>query len=289
MGHVMANDQVTNERTVAFLGGGRMGEALVSGLIRSGGRSAGEIAVTARREERVRELADRLPGVMATISNPDAVRWAQTIVLTVKPQDMQALLEEIRGEVRPDQLVITFAAGIRTSFVERFVPGGTPVVRVMSNVPVLVDEAMSVISPGSHAEDKHLAVAEELLSTVGRVLRLSEKHQDAVTATSGSGPAYFFLLAEAMIEACILLGLSRDVATELIIQTMVGSAKMLRDTGKHPVELREMVTSPGGTTIMAIRHLEQAGVRAAFLNAIDAACKRSAELAIGHEPEGRED
>src|ERR671938_1187662 len=142
---------------------------------------------------------------------------------------------------------------------------------------------MSVISPGSRAEDKHLAVAEDLLSSVGRVIRLPEAHLDAITATSGSGPAYFFLLAEAMIEACILLGLSRDVATELIIQTMLGSAKMLRDTGKHPVELREMVTSPGGTTIAAIRHLEEAGVRAAFLNAIDAARKRSAELAQGGE------
>ena len=262
-----------------------MGEALVSGLIRSGGRAPEEIMITARREERIHELNERLEGVGATLSNPEAVRWASTIVLTVKPQDMEVLLEQISEEVRPGQLVITFAAGIRTSFVERYVPAGTPVVRVMSNVPVLVDEAMSVISPGSHAEDKHLGVADELLSSVGRVIRLPEKHQDAVTATSGSGPAYFFLLAEAMIEACILLGLSRDVATELIIQTMVGSAKMLRDTGRHPVELREMVTSPGGTTIMAIRHLEQAGVRAAFLNAIDAACKRSAELAIGHEPE----
>src|ERR671938_1202923 len=142
---------------------------------------------------------------------------------------------------------------------------------------------MSVISPGSRAEDKHMAIAEELLSSVGRVISLPEKHQDAVTATSGSGPAYFFLLAEAMIEACILLGLSRDVASDLIIQTMLGSAKMLRDTGRHPVELREMVTSPGGTTISAIRHLEEAGVRAAFLNAIDAARKRSAELAQGGE------
>ena len=272
------------ETKVAFLGGGRMGEALLSGLIRSEGRSAGDLMVTARREERVRELGERL-GVAATLSNPDAVRWARTLVLTVKPQDMEALLEQIQDALTDEKLVITFAAGIRTSFIERFAPKGTPVVRVMSNVPVLVDEAMSVISPGAHAEDKHLSVAEELLTSVGRVIRLPEKHQDAVTATSGSGPAYFFLLAEAMIEACILLGLSRDVATELIIQTMLGSAKMLRDTGKHPVELREMVTSPGGTTIMAIRHLEQAGVRAAFLNAIDAACKRSAELAIGHEPE----
>jgi pyrroline-5-carboxylate reductase len=273
-----------SERRVAFLGGGRMGEALVSGLIRSGGRTKDEIMITARREERAKDLADRL-GVPATLANPDAVRWASTLILTVKPQDMEALLEQIGGALTVDKLVISFAAGIRTSFIERFAPKGTPVVRVMSNVPVLVDEAMSVISPGTHAEDKHLAMAEELLGSVGRVIRLPEKHQDAVTATSGSGPAYFFLLAEAMIEACILLGLSRDVATELIIQTMLGSAKMLRDTGKHPVELREMVTSPGGTTIMAIRHLEQAGIRAAFLNAIDAACKRSAELAIGHEPE----
>jgi pyrroline-5-carboxylate reductase len=273
-----------SERNVAFLGGGRMGEALVSGLIRSGGRGKDEIMITARREERARDLADRL-GVSATLANPEAVRWASTLILTVKPQDMEALLEQIRAALTVDKLVISFAAGIRTSFIERFAPKGTPVVRVMSNVPVLVDEAMSVISPGTNAEDKHLAVAEELLGSVGRVIRLPEKHQDAVTATSGSGPAYFFLLAEAMIEACILLGLSRDVATELIVQTMLGSAKMLRDTGKHPVVLREMVTSPGGTTIMAIRHLEQAGVRAAFLNAIDAACKRSAELAIGHEPE----
>jgi pyrroline-5-carboxylate reductase len=273
-----------SDRNVAFLGGGRMGEALVSGLIRSSGRSKDEIMITARREERVRELGERL-GVGSTLSNPEAVGFASTLVLTVKPQDMEALLEQISEALSADKLVISFAAGIRTSFIERFAPPGTPVVRVMSNVPVLVDEAMSVISPGAHAEDKHLSVAEELLGSVGRVIRLPEKHQDAVTATSGSGPAYFFLLAEAMIESCILLGLSRDVGTELIIQTMVGSAKMLRDTGKHPVELREMVTSPGGTTIMAIRHLEQAGVRAAFLNAIDAACKRSAELAIGHEPE----
>jgi pyrroline-5-carboxylate reductase len=271
-----------DDRTVAFLGGGRMGEALISGLIRSGGRTADEIVVTARREERARELADR-HGVSATLSNPDAVESARALVLMVKPQDMEALLEQIADSVTSDHLVVSFAAGIRTSFVEKRLTEMVPVVRVMSNVAVLVDEAMSVVAAGKHAEDKHLAVAEELLGYVGRVLRLKESHLDAITATSGSGPAYFFLLAEAMIEACILLGLSRDVATELIIQTMLGSAKMLRDTGKHPVELREMVTSPGGTTIAAIRHLEEAGVRAAFLNAIDAARHRSAELAKGGE------
>jgi pyrroline-5-carboxylate reductase len=273
-----------SERRVAFLGAGKMGEALVSGLIRSGGRSSDEIMVTGRREERVRELSDR-HGVATALSNEEATAWARTLVLTVKPQDMEALLDQVGESVTPQHLVISFAAGIRTAFIEHRLQARVPVVRVMSNVPVLVDEAMSVISPGGYAEDKHLAVAAELLGSVGRVITLSEVHQDAVTATSGSGPAYFALLAEAMIDACILLGLSRDVATELIVQTMLGSAKMLRDTGKHPVEIREMVTSPGGTTIAAIRHLEQAGVRAAFLNAIDAARQRSAELAKGSEAE----
>ena len=267
-------------RRTAFLGGGQMAEALVGGLIRSGGRTADELMVTNRREERARELAGKY-GVSATLDNAEAARWANVLVLMVKPQDMETLLAQVRDHVGPDDLVVSFAAGIRTSFVEKHLPDGVPVVRVMSNVPVMVDEAMSVIAAGRHAEEPHVAIVEELLGYVGKVLQLKETHLDAVTATSGSGPAYFFLLAEAMIEACILLGLSRDVATELIIQTMLGSAKMLRDTGKHPVELREMVTSPGGTTIAAIRHLEEAGVRAAFLNAIDAACKRSLEHAQG--------
>ena len=276
-------DQMT-DRKVALLGGGKMAEALMAGLIRSGGRSVDEIMITCRREERARELAGKY-GVSASLDNAEAARWANVLVLMAKPQDMEVMLEQIRNDVTADDLVISFAAGMRTSFAEKHLPADVPVVRVMSNVPVMVDEAMSVVSPGSRAEDKHVAIAEELLGYVGKVLRLPEVHLDAVTATSGSGPAYFFLLADAMIEACILLGLSRDAATVLIIQTMLGSAKMLRDTGKHPVELREMVTSPGGTTIAAIRHLEEAGVRAAFLNAIDAARHRSAELAQGGDDE----
>src|SRR3990172_12640011 len=203
-GQIMSD---AKHRTVAFLGGGRMGEALVSGLIRSGGRSADEIMVTNRREERARELAERY-GVATTLSNPEAAAWADVLVLRVKPQDMGALLSEIREHVTPDDLIVSFAAGIRTSFVEKRLPDDVPVVRVMSNVAVLVDEAMSVVAAGSHSTDAHLEVAEELLGYVGKVLRLKETHLDSITATSGSGPAYFFLLAEAMIEACILLGLS---------------------------------------------------------------------------------
>jgi pyrroline-5-carboxylate reductase len=279
------SDRASGRRT-AVLGGGNMGEALLSGLIRSGGRTRDELIVSCRRDERARELAGTY-GVTATLDNGEATRWADVLVLMAKPQDMEALLEQIREHVRTTDLVISFAAGIRTSFVEKHLPDDIAVVRVMSNVPVMVDEAMSVIAAGSHADEHDLAAAEELLGYVGKVLRLKETHLDAVTATSGSGPAYFFLLAEAMIEACILLGLSRDVATELIVQTMLGSAKMLRDTGRHPVELREMVTSPGGTTIEAIRRLEEAGVRAAFLNAIDAARRRSEELARGDDQEER--
>ena len=267
---------------LAILGGGRMGEALMGGLLRSGWRRADEVVVTVRREERGTTLTER-HGVVTTMDNQAAIREAAIAIIAVKPQDMEALLEQIAPAVRPENLLISVAAGIPTAFIEKRIPVEVPVVRVMSNVPVLVDDAMSVVSAGSHATEKHLAVAEEILLHVGRVVRLAEKHLDAVTATSGSGPAYFALLAEAMIDACILLGLSRDVATELIVQTMLGSAKLLRETKMHPVELRELVTSPGGTTISAIRELENAGVRAAFLNAIKAAADRAHELAGGQE------
>jgi len=265
---------------LAILGGGKMGEALLSGLLRSGWRRPDEVIVTVRREERGRALSEKY-GVGISLDNQAAVRDASIAIIAVKPQDMEALLSQISPAVRPENLLISIAAGIPTGFIERRVEAQVPVVRVMSNVPVLVDEAMSVVAAGSYADEKHLA--EEILSHVGRVVRLAEKHLDAVTATSGSGPAYFALLAEAMIDACIFLGLSRDVATELIVQTMLGSAKLLRETKMHPVELREMVTSPGGTTISAIRELENAGVRAAFLNAINAACERAHVLAGGHE------
>jgi pyrroline-5-carboxylate reductase len=152
----------------------------------------------------------------------------------------------------------------------------------MPNTPSVVHEGMAAIAAGRHADEAHLGLAKEVLEHVGRVVTVPETYLDAVTAISGSGPAYFALLAEAMIEAGILLGLSREVSTELVVQTMLGSAKLLRDEHMHPVELREMVTSPGGTTIRAIRVLEQSGVRAAFLNAIQAAMERSVELAGGH-------
>jgi len=269
-----------DERRIAILGCGKIGESLVAGLLSSGWREPGDIVVSGRRQEHVDELAERY-GVRATLSNSEAVAGAALVVLAVKPQDFETLLGEIGPLLSPDQTVLSVAAAIPTATIEQRIAPSVPVVRAMPNAPATVHEGIAGICAGAHADDEHLAAAEDVLSHLGAVVRLPERHMDAVTAVSGSGPAYFALLAEAMIEAGILLGLSREISTQLVVQTMLGTAKLLRDEQMHPVELREMVTSPGGTTIRAIRELEQAGVRAAFLSAIQAAMERSRELAAG--------
>jgi len=264
--------------TVAILGAGVMGETVVSGLVRAG-RSPGDLVLSERRPERAAELRERY-GV-DVLGNIEAATRADTLVLVVKPQDMPDLLDEIAHVVRPSQLVVSLAAGITTAFIEARLPAGVPVVRVMPNTPALVDEGMAAISPGLHCDEAHLVEAEDLLRATGKVLRVPEKQQDAVTAISGSGPAYLFFVVEAMIEAGVHLGLPRTTATELVVQTMVGSATMLRETGEHPTVLRERVTSPGGTTAAAIRELEDHKVRAAFMTALASAAARSKELASG--------
>ena len=262
--------------TVAILGVGVMGETLLSGLIR-GGRPVDELLVGEKRAERAAQLTEKY-GVRV-LSNVEAVSKADTVALVVKPQDMAEVLEEISSSLTPGTLLVSLAAGITTDFIESRVPDGIAVVRVMPNTPALVDEGMAAISAGTHCDDDLLAVAESLLRTTGRVVRVPEKQQDAVTAISGSGPAYLFFVVEAMIEAGVHLGLPRSTATELVVQTVVGSAKLLRETGEHPTVLREQVTSPGGTTAAAIRELESHTVRAAFLPALASARNRSRELA----------
>jgi pyrroline-5-carboxylate reductase len=265
---------------VCVLGAGTAGEALVAGLLSSGWATPEDIVATVRHQERADELADR-HGIETSLDNSAAVRGAKIVIIAVKPQDIEALLGEVGGLLEPSQTVVSIAAAIPTALIEGHLDDGVPVVRAMPNTPVTVHEGMSGIAGGAHAGEEDIALAEEVLGSVGRSVRVEEAYMDAVTAVSGSGPAYFALLAESMIEAGILLGLSREVSTDLVVQTMLGTAKLLRDEKMHPVELREMVTSPGGTTIAAIRELEQAGVRAAFLNAIQAAMKRARELAQG--------
>jgi pyrroline-5-carboxylate reductase len=262
---------------IAVLGAGQIGEALIAGLLSSG---ESDLVASVRREERAAELRSRYD-IPVTLSNSEAVSGAAVVVIAVKPQDIERLLGEIGGLLRPEQTVLSIAAAIPTSAIEKHLAARVPVVRAMPNTPSMVHEGIAGICAGEHAGDEHLAAAEEVLSHLGRVVRVPESAMDAVTAVSGSGPAYFALLAEAMIEAGILLSLSREISTQLVVQTMLGTAKQLRDGHIHPVELREMVTSPGGTTIAAIRELERAGVRAAFLNAIQAAMDRSRELAEG--------
>ena len=269
----------SGSKTVAIFGAGVMGSTLLSGLIRAG-RDVADLVITGRNVERTEELATS-SGVRR-MSNIDAAVLADTLVLVVKPQDMGGLLAEIRGHVRPGALVVSLAAGITTGFLEERLPAGTAVVRVMPNTPALVDEGMAAISPGQHCDEVHLGEAEELLRSCGKVLRIPEKHQDAVTAISGSGPAYIFYVVEAMIEAGVLLGMPRATSTELVVQTLYGAATMLKETGQHPTVLREQVSSPGGTTMAALRQLDDHKVRAAFVTAMEAASERSKQLASGN-------
>jgi pyrroline-5-carboxylate reductase len=267
---------VKHVHTVAVIGAGKIGEVLLSGLLRAGW-PVGRLVATARRAERGRELSDRY-GVRV-LPNDAAVSEADVLTIAVKPQDAEALMTELGPKVPSGKLVVSLCAGLPTTFFGKFLAPGTPVVRVMTNTPALVDEAMTAISAGAHATAEHLALAEEMFKPLGRTIRLPESQQDAVTALSGSGPAYFFYLVEAMTDAGILLGLPRQVAHDLIVQTAIGSAIMLRESGEHPVRLREAVTSPAGTTISAIRELENHRVRAALLAALEAARDRAQEIA----------
>jgi pyrroline-5-carboxylate reductase len=263
-------------RGLAIIGGGKIGEALLSGLVRRGGPDG--ILVCERSPERAAQLTDRY-GTPA-VDLADAAARARVLLLAVKPQDIDVLLGSLGEYVDDGHLVVSVAAGVPTARIEAALPAGVAVVRVMPNTPALVDEGMSVLSAGAHAGEADLDEAEALLAAVGRVRRVPESQQDAVTALSGSGPAYFFFLVEAMVDAGILLGLPRALAADLIVQTALGAAVMMRDSGEHPVQLREAVTSPGGTTIAAIRELERHGVRAALIAAIEAAHARSVELGL---------
>ncbi|HET8660414.1 MAG TPA: pyrroline-5-carboxylate reductase [Micromonosporaceae bacterium] len=261
---------------IAVIGAGKIGEVLLAGLLRSGW-PVDRLLATVRRPERAAELTERY-GVRV-VDNEVVLAQADVLAVAVKPQDAAALMADLGPKVPAGKLVISLCAGLPTSFFAKFLPEGTPVVRVMTNTPALVDQAMTAISAGPHATAEHLALAEEMFTPLGRTIRVPESQQDAVTALSGSGPAYFYFLVEAMTDAGILLGLPRQVAHDLIVQTAIGSAIMLRESGEHPVKLREAVTSPAGTTINAIRELENHRVRAALLAALEAARDRARELA----------
>jgi pyrroline-5-carboxylate reductase len=268
-------DDVTTPR-LAVLGGGVMGETVVSAALRAGW-SDEDVRITERSAVRANELSERY-GVRAADGNPKVARWADVVLVALKPHDVAGVLEEVRDALRPGTLVVSVAAGLTCAFYEGRLPEGTPVVRVMPNTPAVIGHGASAISAGTHATEEHLALTERILARTGLVVRAPEKDLDAVTAISGSGPAYVFYVIDAMAEAGVLLGLTRDRARELAVATVLGSAAMVRETGEHPVVLRERVSSPGGTTVAGVRELDAHGVRAAFIAAAEAARDRSVEL-----------
>lgn len=261
----------------AVLGAGTIGEAVLAGLLRAGVPPE-HLVFCERYDSRADEVATRT-GVARAATPSDALPGAVVVLVAVKPQDVADLLDAVAPALEPGQLVVSVAAGISTATLEAHLPDGTPVVRVMPNTAMVVDRSMSAVVAGTHATEEHLLDVEGLLRPVGRVVRVPEHQIDAVTALSGSGPAYVYLLAEAMVDAGVLLGLPRALATELTVQTAVGAATMLRDAGRTPAELREAVTSPGGTTAAALRALEQHRLRAAVSDAAEAAVRRAGELA----------
>ncbi len=260
------------DAVLQLIGGGRMGEALVGGLLRRGFVAPADLAIVEVSAPRRAALTALFPGVRA-VSSPVA---ADGVVLATKPDDLAGAARAAgeAGVVR----VLSIAAGVRLASIEAHLPAGTPVVRAMPNTPALVGAGASAIAPGTSAGEPDMAWAEAVLGAVGIVERVPEKLLDAVTGLSGSGPAYVFLVAEALIEAGVLVGLPRDIATNLTVQTLLGSARLLAEGSDGPEALRATVTSPGGTTAAGLRALEDRGVRAAFLAAVDAATQRAHDM-----------
>lgn len=266
-------------RRLALLGGGRMGEALIGGLVASGW-SAADVAVAEISEERRAALAARFDGITLVASPAEAVPGAATVVVAVKPDVVAAALGEAGAALDPTALVLSIAAGVRIAELEALAPGN-PVVRVMPNTPALVGKGAAAVAAGTHAGEEHLRTAEEILGAVGIVVRLPEEMLDAVTGLSGSGPAYLFYLAEAMVEAGRAQGLPPDVVDALVSQTLLGAATLLVESGDRPEELRAAVTSKGGTTERGIGVLDDRGVHFAVVEAVAAAARRSKELGAG--------
>ena len=261
---------------MSLLGGGRMGEALIVGLLDSG-HDASDLAVAEVHPDRRQVLEHRFPGVRVVPSAAWAATDAEIVIVAVKPGDAAAVLRGVHDTLPADALVVSIAAGVSIATLEDAVPG-RPIVRAMPNTAALVREGVAAIAAGHHATEGHLDDAERLLAAVGTVVRVPESQLDAVTGLSGSGPAYVFLVAEALIEAGVLVGLPRPTANDLVVQTLLGSARMLAESGEGPEELRAAVTSPGGTTAHGLRALEDHGLRGAFMDAVVAATRRSAEL-----------
>ncbi|MCC5949538.1 MAG: pyrroline-5-carboxylate reductase [Nitriliruptoraceae bacterium] len=274
------DEEATVDGQLAVIGTGGMGEALLRGFLRAEVVTPQRVTCTAARESRVAELADT-HGVATTTDNVAAIGSADVVLLAVKPQVLPGVLAEAAEAFHAGQTVISVAAGVTIARLTEAIAAPVDVVRVMTNTPAQVDAAMSVVAGAPGVAEEAMARTEELLATVGEVVRLPEDRIDVMAAMAGSGPAYLFLVVEALIEAGVELGLTRDQATRFAVQTLYGSGRLLAETGTHPALLREAVTSPGGSTAAGLRELEAGGVRAAVRAAVAAALARNRELGAG--------
>jgi len=265
------------DRTIAFLGGGNMAEALIKGLLAAGVVTADRMIVNDVSAERLEHL-QKSYGVTVQKSQKDAVTTADIILLCVKPQIIDVVLAKISQAVDGSKLVISIAAGVTIARIEKMLSGGPRVIRVMPNTPALVLSGAAGIAAGRSATPEDLATAQQIFGAVGRAVIVDEKLMDAVTGLSGSGPAYVFTIIDALADAGVKQGIPRQLALELAAQTVLGAAKMVLETGEHPGKLRDMVTSPGGTTIEGLHMLEKGKLRATLMNAVEAATMRSREL-----------
>jgi pyrroline-5-carboxylate reductase len=264
-------------KRLAFIGGGNMAEALLRGILTAKRARPADLIATDVREDRLGYLRTTY-GIEVTADNAAAAGQADVILLAVKPQVMRTVLESIRGAVTDRHLLLSIAAGVSTAAIADAFAGPVRIVRVMPNTPALVLEGASALARGAHATQADLEMARGLLEAVGTTVVVDEPLLDAVTGLSGSGPAYVFLIIEALADAGVKMGLPRPTALALAAQTVRGSARMLLETGKHPAELKDMVTSPGGTTIAGLHALERGAVRASLIQAVEAATRRSQEL-----------
>jgi pyrroline-5-carboxylate reductase len=262
---------------IAVVGAGKMATTLIKALFDAGRLERENVVATTRHASSAREVAERL-GIAASTFNPDAVRGADLVLLAVKPQALGAVLEELRPHVEPRQLVVSIVASATLAFIERHLQGGVPVVRAMPNTPSLVGAGMTVVCAGTHAGESDLSRARALFEAVGRVMTLDEKHMDAVTALSASGPAFLYVVLESLTEGGVKVGLPRHVATELAAQTALGAARMVLETGEHPALLKDAVTTPAGCTIDGLLRLEEGGLRVTLIKAVVEATRRAGEL-----------
>ncbi len=273
-----------SDQHIAILGAGNMGRALLGGLLRGQDVAPEQIRVTRRNEQALVALAEEFPGLITTTDNAEAVRGASIIILAVKPQVVHEVIDDIRDHLAADTLVISILAGKTTESLREALGQDVPVIRAMPNTPAIVDEGATAIAGGRYAEDIHVSRARAIFEAVGQVEVLPENMMDAVTGLSGSGPAYVYMIIEALTDGGVKQGLPRVQAARLAAQTVFGAARLVIETGRHPAILRDEVTTPGGTAIAAVADLEHHGLRTMLINAVATATKRSEELSQANKP-----